>query len=77
MPTPYATYFPKGFVTPREVKLENGRFSIDLKLDRGPGRYAVSVWARFNTSSGSGGAGAPTDNKTALDMVSLRTIVVR
>jgi hypothetical protein len=65
MPTPYATYFPKGFVTPREVKLENGRFSIDLKLDRGPGRYAISVWARFPTNKDS----------NELDMVSLRTII--
>jgi hypothetical protein len=72
MPTPYATYFPKGFVTPREVKLENGRFSIDLSLDRGAGRYAVSIWARWAAP----GAG-PADKKNQLDMVSLRTIVVR
>jgi hypothetical protein len=65
MPTPYATYFPKGFVTPREVKVENGRFSIELALDRGAGRYAVSVWARFP------------DRGKELDMVSLRTIVAR
>jgi hypothetical protein len=66
MPVPYATYLPKGFVTPKEVKVENGRFSIQLKLDRGAGRYAVSVWARF-----------PTSKKNQLDMVSLRTILVR
>lgn len=65
MPTPYATYFPKGFVTPREVKVENGRFSIELALDRGAGRYAVSVWGRF---PGSG---------NELGMLSLRTILVR
>jgi uncharacterized protein YkwD len=66
MPVPYATYFPKGFVTPKEVKVENGRFSIELKLDRGAGRYAVSVWGRF-----------PNASKNQLDMVSLRTIIVR
>jgi hypothetical protein len=66
MPVPYATYFPKGFVTPKEVKVENGRFSIELKLDRGAGRYAVSVWGRF-----------PNAEKNQLDMVSLRTILVR
>ena len=66
MPTPYATYFPKGFVTPREVKVENGRFSIELALDRGAGRYAVSVWGRFPESSGK-----------ELGMLSLRTIIVR
>jgi len=87
MPTPYATYFPKGFVTPREVKLENGRFSIELLLDHGAGRYAISIWARFNGVGGAGGDGAPPKNGNAappnnktenqLDMVSLRTIVVR
>ncbi len=66
MPTPYATYFPKGFVTPREVKVENGRFSIELVLDRGAGRYAVSVWGRFPETSGD-----------ELGMLSLRTIIVR
>lgn len=65
MPAPYATFFPKGFVTPREVKLEGGRFSIEIALDRGPGRYAVSVWGRFP------GRG------NELDMVSLRTILAR
>jgi hypothetical protein len=65
MPVPYATFFPKGFVTPREVKLENGKFSLSLPFDRGPGRYAVSVWGRFP------GRG------NELDMVSLRTILVR
>jgi uncharacterized protein YkwD len=67
MPTPYATYFPKGFVTPREVKVEkNGRFTIELALDRGAGRYAVSVWGRFPETSGK-----------ELGMLSLRTIIVR
>jgi hypothetical protein len=68
MPVPYATYFPKGYVTPREVKLENGRFSIELALDRGPGRYAVSVWGRFPE----GGKAKPNQ----LDMLSLRTVLV-
>ena len=66
MPVPYATYFPKGFVTPKEVKVENGRFSIELKLDRGAGRYAVSVWGRF-----------PSSKNNELAMLSLRTILVR
>jgi hypothetical protein len=54
-------------VTPREVKVEkNGRFSIELTLDRGAGRYAVSVWGRF-----------PESKDKELGMLSLRTIIVR
>jgi uncharacterized protein YkwD len=70
MPEPYATYFPRGFVTPREVAVEGGRFSIALALDRGPGRYAVSVWGRFPQAGGN----APPNE---LGMLSLRTILVR
>jgi uncharacterized protein YkwD len=67
MPTPYATFFPEGFVTPRPVKVEGGRFEIELELDRkrGAGRYSISVWGRF---PGKG---------NELSMVSLRTVLVR
>lgn len=67
MPTPYATFFPEGFVTPRPVKVEDGRFSIELELDKklGKGRYAISIWGRF---PGKG---------NELSMVSLRTVMVR
>lgn len=67
MPTPYATFFPEGFVTPRPVKVEDGRFGIELEIEkkRGKGRYAISVWGRF---PGKG---------NELSMVSLRTVLVR
>jgi len=67
MPTPYATFFPEGFVTPRPVKVEDGRFAIELELDkkRGKGRYSISIWGRF---PGKG---------NELSMVSLRTVLVR
>jgi uncharacterized protein YkwD len=67
MPTPYATFFPEGFVTPRPVRVEGARFEIELELDktRGPGRYSISVWGRF---PGKG---------NELSMVSLRTLLVR
>jgi hypothetical protein len=81
MPEPYATYFPKGYVTPREVKLENGRFSIELALDRGPGRYAVSVWGRFAQDGAGSNGGTKTGGKKTspneLVMLSLRTILAR
>ena len=65
MPTPYATYFPPGFVTPKPVKLEGTHFSLDLALSRGPGRYSISIWGRF---PGSG---------DELTMTSLRTVLVK
>lgn len=77
MPTPYALYFPKGFVTPRPVTVENGRFTIDVTLDRGAGRYAVSVWGKFISRDNGGGAGAKARKDNELNMLSLRTIIVR
>jgi uncharacterized protein YkwD len=65
MPTPYATYFPPGFVTPKPVKLDGKQFSLDLAFPRGPGRYSVSIWGRF---PGSG---------DELTMTSLRTVLVK
>jgi hypothetical protein len=67
MPTPYATYFPEGFVTPRPVKVDGEHFEIELELERkrGKGRYSISVWGRF---PGKG---------NELSMVSLRTVLVR
>jgi hypothetical protein len=66
VPNPDDLYFPAGFKTPKPVKLEGKRFSIDLDLRQpaGPGRYQVSVWGRY-----------PGDK--AFVMVSLRTIDVR
>jgi uncharacterized protein YkwD len=65
MPTPYATFFPPGFVTPKPVKFDGKHFSLDLTLSRGPGRYSVSIWGRFP------GAG------DELTMTSLRTVLVK
>lgn len=64
MPTPFATYFPPGFVSPQPVKLEGQHFSLDLALSRGPGRYSISIWGRFP------GGG------DELSMTSLRTVLV-
>jgi hypothetical protein len=63
---PSVIYFPRGFKTPKPVELVGSRFSIDLVLsDHGkPGRYEVSVWGRYPGSD-------------ALEMVSLRTVLVR
>ena len=46
LPAPYATYLPRGYITPIEVRVENGRFSVEVPLDdRGrPGVYELSVW---------------------------------
>ncbi|MFW5740777.1 MAG: CAP domain-containing protein [Myxococcota bacterium] len=46
IPAPYATYFPKGYKTPKPVALDGNAFSIDLALSDGgkPGLYEVSVW---------------------------------
>jgi hypothetical protein len=65
VPTPYATYWPHGFRTPKEVAVTKGHFTIDLPLsDQGkPGLYEVSIWARFPETSD-------------LQIVSLRTIDV-
>jgi uncharacterized protein YkwD len=68
IPAPYVTYWPPGFVTPKEVTIdaEKRTFSITVPLDdRGRrGLYGVSVWAMLP------GVATPT-------MVSLRTIEVR
>ena len=63
IPAPAQMYFAPGFKTPKPVKLEGKRFSIDLELGALRGQYAVSIWARQ-------GAGK-------LFMVSMRTINVR
>lgn len=65
MPAPFVLYSPPGFKTPKPVKVDGNRFSIDLPLsDHGqPGRYEVSVWGTF--------PGSPT-----LSMVSLRVVDV-
>jgi uncharacterized protein YkwD len=65
IPQPFVLYFPKGFKTPKEVKLDGREFSIEVPLNRGRGRYGVSVWGKY---PGSG---------NQLVMVSLRTIDVR
>jgi uncharacterized protein YkwD len=67
LPAPYATYLPKGYVTPIEVRVVDGsRFSVDVPLDdRGrPGIYEVSVWGLVPES-------------TDLVTLSLRTVVVK
>jgi uncharacterized protein YkwD len=65
VPSPYATYWPHGFRTPKEVVVKNGHFTIDLPLsDQGlPGLYEVSIWARFPETHD-------------LQIISLRTIEV-
>ena len=46
IPAPYATYFPKGFKTPKPVDVRGSSFSIELPLrdKSGPGLYGISVW---------------------------------
>ena len=64
IPNPPDIYFPKGFVTKKEVAVTGKHFRIDVPLGKAgqPGRYEVSVWGKFP------GAGQQ------LDMVSLRVI---
>ena len=66
VPQPYATYFPRGFVTKIPVRVDGNRFSIDVPLDdrRRAGVYEVSVWANVPETSD-------------LVMVSLRTVNVK
>ncbi len=66
LPAPYATYLPKGFVTPIEVRVDGNRFSVDVPLDdKGrPGVYEVSVWGLVPESKD-------------LVTLSLRTVVVK
>jgi hypothetical protein len=65
VPKPYQMYWGPGFVTPIPVKIDGGKFSIDVPLDdkKQPGLYEVSVWAKL-----------PGSDEHA--MVGLRTIVV-
>jgi uncharacterized protein YkwD len=65
IPEPFILYFPKGFRTPKEVKLDGKHFSIDVPLNAGRGRYGVSIWGKYP------GAG------DQLSMVSLRIVDVR
>ena len=64
IPAPPDLYFPKGFVTKKEVALSGKHFRIDVPLGKSgqAGRYEVSVWGKF---PGSG---------QQLDMVSLRVV---
>jgi hypothetical protein len=66
VPTPYITYFPKGFVTPIPVKVDGKSFAIDVPIDDGrrTGLYEVSIWATVPETKD-------------LVMVSLRTIAVK
>ncbi|MET0795470.1 MAG: CAP domain-containing protein [Polyangiaceae bacterium] len=64
VPSPTDLYFPKGFVTKKEVALNGKHFRIDVPLGK-PGRYEVSVWGKFP------GAGE------RLDMISLRVVSVK
>jgi uncharacterized protein YkwD len=66
VPTPFVTYFPKGFVTPIPVKVDGKSFSIEVPLDddKRSGIYEVSVWASVPETKD-------------LIMVSLRTIAVK
>jgi uncharacterized protein YkwD len=66
MPKPFVLYTPPGFQTPKPVQVDGARFTIDVPLSEAarPGRYSVSVWARY-----------PGDD--ALTMVSLRTVRVQ
>jgi uncharacterized protein YkwD len=66
LPAPFATYLPKGYITPIEVKVDGNRFSIHVPLDdRGrPGVYEVSVWGLVPESRD-------------LVTLSLRTVVVK
>jgi hypothetical protein len=66
VPPPDVLYFPKGYKTPKPVKVEDGRFSIDIRVGAGekPGLCEISVWAR-----------PPGDEE--LMPISIRTIDIR
>ena len=64
IPAPDTMYYPPGFKTPKPVKVDGQRFSIDLVLGKAAGSYAVSIWAKKPDS-------AP------LFMISMRTVTVR
>jgi uncharacterized protein YkwD len=63
VPTPFITYWPKGYETPVPVQLSGDRFSVDVPISDGGkgGLYELSVWARVPGTED-------------LVMVSLRTI---
>jgi hypothetical protein len=65
VPKPYQMYWGPGFVTPIPVKIDGGKFSIDVPLDdkKQPGLYEVSVWGKI---------GGDTEHA----MLGLRTIIV-
>jgi uncharacterized protein YkwD len=49
-PTPYALYWPKGFVTDIPLSVQGDAFSIDVPLadaKRAPGLYEISVWSKL------------------------------
>ena len=46
IPAPDTMYYPPGFKTPKPVKVDGQRFSIDLVLGKAAGSYAVSIWAK-------------------------------
>jgi hypothetical protein len=63
VPAPDTLYFPKGYVTPLEVKVDGNHFELDVPLG-GPGLYEISIWGKFP------------DSGDQLKMVSLRTLRV-
>jgi uncharacterized protein YkwD len=66
IPAPFQTYFPEGYQTPKPVRLDGRRFSIDVPLSdaKRPGRYGVSIWGTYPESEN-------------LVMLSLRIVNVR
>jgi uncharacterized protein YkwD len=66
IPRPDTLYFPPGFKTPKPVRVDGQKFSIELGLGKRPaaGRYEISVWGKEAGSN-------------ELFMVSLRTIMVK
>jgi uncharacterized protein YkwD len=66
LPDPYALFYPKGYESPKPVRVEGDRFEVTVELSESGrlGRYQVSIWARFPET---GDAAVP---------ISVRTIVV-
>ena len=64
VPAPDIIYFPKGFVTPLEVKVDGNHFELDVPLGK-PGLYEISIWGKF-----------PGSGQNELRMASLRTVIV-
>ncbi len=65
VPAPYQMYWPPGFQTPIPVRVQGGRFAVDLPVSDGgrAGMYELSVWANV-------------PGTTDLVMISVRTIQV-